>query len=269
MIPPDTLLYIYEIRGDVGSKLPPPPPSFIGLWNEEEFSYLFFNSSEDDFVNRVVGCYGLGHASRHMIKYGDWQSGLLTEGISVAGLQFVSGDQPSLLREAIQIDPSVVFGDGSHPTTVSCLRALERIIRSHRVWSFLDLGTGSGILALAAARMGIKHVLAVDRNHLAACVARKNVEANSLSSIVRVEEGEARLFVDRPFDVVAANLPFTVLRDLSTRNGVNIHKFWIVSGINEEQGQVLKELFLEQRYEISCEVADPPWVTFTVVQRAS
>jgi ribosomal protein L11 methyltransferase len=269
MIPPDTLLYIYEIRGDVGINLPPTPPSFIGLWNEEEFSYLFFNRTEDDFVNSIVGRHGLGQAFRHVIKYRDWQSGLPTEGIRLAGLQFVSGDQPNLTREAIQLDPSVVFGDGSHPTTVSCLRALGRIIRSHRVWSFLDLGTGSGILALAAARMGIKHVLAVDRNHLAAHVARKNVEANSLSAVVRIEEGEARLFVDRPFEVVAANLPFTVLRDLITRGGVNIHKFWIVSGINEEQGHVLKELFLEQRYEIFSEVADPPWVTFTVVKRAS
>ncbi|MEJ2718979.1 MAG: 50S ribosomal protein L11 methyltransferase [Deltaproteobacteria bacterium] len=268
MIPPDAHLYIYEIRGELGADLPSPPPSFIGLWNEEEFSYLFFTRSEDDFVNGIVGGYGLGEASCHIIKYGDWQRGLPTEGISVAGLRFVSGDRPNVLPESIQLDPSVVFGDGSHPTTVSCLRALGRIIRSHRIWSFLDLGTGSGILALAAARMGIKHILAVDRNHLAIQVVRRNVEANSLSAVIRVEEGEARLFVDRPFEVVAANLPFTVLRDLSTRVGVNSHKFWIVSGINEEQARVLKDLFMEQQYEIFHEVADPPWVTFTVVRRA-
>ena len=269
MIPPDTLLHIYEIRGDVRINLPSPPPSFIGLWNEEEFSYLFFNRSEDDFVNRIVDRQGLGPASRHVMKYDDWQSGIPSEGISVAGLQFISGDRPKLLREVIQLDPSVVFGDGNHPTTVSCLRALVRIVRSHRVGSFLDLGTGSGILALAAARMGVKHVLAVDRNHLAIQVAQRNVAANSLSTTVRVEEGEARFFVDRPFQVVAANLPFTVLRDLSTRAGMNRHKFWIVSGINQEQGDVLKDLFLEQGYDTFDETADPPWVTFTVVRRVS
>ena len=76
MIPPDTLLYIYEIRGDMGIKLPPPPPSFIGLWNEEEFSYLFFNRSEDNFVDSLVGRHRLGQPSCHTIKYRDWQSGL-------------------------------------------------------------------------------------------------------------------------------------------------------------------------------------------------
>jgi ribosomal protein L11 methyltransferase len=141
---------------------------------------------------------------------------------------------------------------------------MHRIVRCQKVYSLLDLGTGSGILALAGAVMGIRHILAVDKNRLAVSTARKNVRANALSSSVQVKEGDARFFIDQPFDVVTANLPFQVLRDLSTLRGVNNHRFWIVSGINGQQSKILEGLFGEQGYELFSRHVDPPWVTFTV-----
>ena len=76
MIPPNTLLYIYEIRGDPGDHISNPPASFIGLWNEEGFSYLFFTKPEDEYVNDHVCARGLPLGSRHEMQYGDWQTGL-------------------------------------------------------------------------------------------------------------------------------------------------------------------------------------------------
>ena len=225
---------------------------------------MFFTSPEDAFVNGAVRSRGACLGSRHVINYGDWQTGLPEGGIKVGGVPFVAREHPSPPPGAVFLDPSVVFGDGSHPTTLSCLRQMAKIVRTQRVSSFLDLGTGTGILALAAARMGIRRVLAIDGNRLAVRTARKNVEINSLSSTVEVREGEARLFIDEPFDIVAANLPFQTLRELSTLRGVKLHRFWILSGINEDQGEVLRQLFSEQGYGIIHQHDDPPWVTFTI-----
>ena len=69
MIPSNTLLYIYEIRGDPGDQLSDPPASFIGLWNEEGFSYLFFTRPEDEYVNNRVCTRGLALGSRHEVQY--------------------------------------------------------------------------------------------------------------------------------------------------------------------------------------------------------
>jgi ribosomal protein L11 methyltransferase len=262
MISPETTLYIYEIRGELNAVVQNPPDSFVGVWNEEEFSYLFFTQPEDEFVNTRVLSGEAVLNGRHEMTYRDWQTGLPSQGLTVGQLVFVPADHPQPPVGALLLDPSVVFGDGAHPTTLSCLRFLEAMIAEEHIASMLDLGTGSGILALAAARLGLKKIVAVDRNHLAAQTARSNVEINSLSSVIEVREGEARLFLDEAFDLVAANLPFHTLRELVTLRGTALHRFWIVSGINSEQADVLKGLFEEQGYKIVDERRDHPWVTF-------
>jgi ribosomal protein L11 methyltransferase len=267
MIPADSVLHIYEIRGDLDRELPVPPTSFIGLWNEEDFSYLFFTRPEDSYIDALVRDLNAVVSSRHEMKYEDWQTGLPPNGLAVGGVCFVPRDHPTPPPGAIFLDPSVVFGDGNHPTTLSCIRFLEQICRTYCVDSLLDLGTGTGILALAGAAKGIKGIVAVDKNRLAARTARENVQANALGAVVRIEEGEARVFLDRPFDVVAANLPFQVLRDLATFKDAGRHGAWIVSGINEEQAAVLRELFLELGYEIAATALDAPWMTFVAIKR--
>jgi ribosomal protein L11 methyltransferase len=266
MIPPDTMLYIYEIRGEMADiSVPVPPSSFIGIWNEEDFSYLFFTASADDYITAsVCGDSLAGSWSRHEMRYRDWQTGLPADGLSLAGFRFVAADDPSPEPGSILLDPSVVFGDGSHPTTCSCLRFMAEIIQSNTIHSMLDLGTGTGILALAAAKLGVSRIIAVDRNRLAAETARTNVRVNDLGSVIRVEECEARLHIDKPFDLVLANLPFHVLRDLVTLRGANLHRYWIVSGIDRNQAGVLKELLSEQGYSMRSESIDEPWVTFVV-----
>jgi ribosomal protein L11 methyltransferase len=110
----------------------------------------------------------------------------------------------------------------------------------------------------------VSKILAVDRNRLAAETARENVRINKMESLIRIEESEARLHIQDPFDLVAANLPFQVLRDIVTLRGADLHKFWIVSGINRNQAEILKELFYEHGYSAGNESYDKPWVTFTV-----
>jgi ribosomal protein L11 methyltransferase len=112
----------------------------------------------------------------------------------------------------IRIDPGMAFGTGQHPTTLMCLRALEETVQPGA--DVLDLGTGSGILALAAARLGAASVLALDTDPLAVRAARENVRLNGLEAIVRVEEGTLQAGVG-PFDVVVANISAPVIVELT------------------------------------------------------
>ncbi len=87
----------------------------------------------------------------------------------------------------LRIDPGSAFGTGRHPTTQLCLKAIERHLTPGAV--VMDLGTGTGILAIAAAKLGASQVLAVDIDAEAVRVARQNVAANGVDEIVRVETG--------------------------------------------------------------------------------
>jgi ribosomal protein L11 methyltransferase len=111
----------------------------------------------------------------------------------------------------ISLDPGMAFGTGLHPTTQLCLRALERLVEPNdRV---LDVGTGSGILAVAAARLGASSVFAVDLDGIAIEAAWSNVDANGLRDLVHVRHGDA---ADLPeagtFDVVVANIIARVIQ---------------------------------------------------------
>ena len=88
---------------------------------------------------------------------------------------------------AIELDPGMAFGSGLHPSTRFCLMLLEQHLRPGD--AVLDLGTGSGILAIAAARLGAASVLARDIDPLAVQIAQENVERNGVAHLVRVEEG--------------------------------------------------------------------------------
>lgn len=87
----------------------------------------------------------------------------------------------------VSLDPGMAFGTGTHPTTRLCLIALERHVRPDM--RVLDVGTGSGILAIAAAKLGAATVLALDTDPVAVAAARENVAVNGLTSAVRVVLG--------------------------------------------------------------------------------
>lgn len=110
---------------------------------------------------------------------------------------------PGAEEVMIRLDPGMAFGTGEHPTTRLCLESLEAWLRPGQ--SVLDLGTGSGILAIAAALMGAERVVAVDINPVAASVARENVAMNGVEGRVQVLEGSLEA-VEPPFDLVLANI---------------------------------------------------------------
>jgi ribosomal protein L11 methyltransferase len=88
----------------------------------------------------------------------------------------------------VELDPGMAFGTGLHQTTAMCLALLEDYVRPGAI--VLDQGTGSGILAIAAARLGAQRVIAVDSSEVAAAAARENVARNGLSAVIQVLQGE-------------------------------------------------------------------------------
>lgn len=113
----------------------------------------------------------------------------------------------------IELDPGMAFGTGSHPTTQLSLVLLEEhAAPGYRV---LDLGTGSGILAIAAARLGAASVLALDLDPIAVAAAQANVVANGVDGVVTVRAGSVEAAGEAPFDLVVANILADVIRDLA------------------------------------------------------
>jgi ribosomal protein L11 methyltransferase len=111
----------------------------------------------------------------------------------------------------IQLDPGMAFGTGLHPTTQMCLAALEELMRPEA--AVLDLGTGSGILAIAAAKLGAGHVLAVDRDPVAVKTARGNMMTNGVQGVVSVMEGSLQ-DVSGNYDLLVVNILAKVIVEM-------------------------------------------------------
>ena len=120
----------------------------------------------------------------------------------------------------IEIEAALAFGTGHHGTTRGCLLLLDQVLRSHRPRRVLDLGSGTGVLAIAAAKALRRRVLASDIDPLAARVARDNARLNGVGNLVETicaTGFSAPAFKARaPFDLVLANILATPLRQLAT-----------------------------------------------------
>ena len=269
MMSPDTPLYVYEIEGSIRNHLKVPPRSFVGLWNEDDFSYLFFTKDQDDYVSKCLSATDCALRAKHHTLYSEWQDTMPARGLSIGDLLIVPDDHPSPPCGALLLDPSVVFGDGSHPTTVACLKFMFDLIPEIPVRSMLDLGTGTGILSIAAAVLGVQRIVAVDQNVLAVQTAVKNVRLNGLSSRVAVKEGDARLFVSDAYDLAVANLPFEVLQFIAELDQTANIRQWVVSGISESQGVILEKLFARKGFHRKLFRRDHPWVSFVMAGATS
>ena len=134
----------------------------------------------------------------------------------------------------LTIDPGMAFGTGTHPTTQLCLAALEDYVAAGQTVRVADIGTGSGILAIAAKKLGANYVCATDVDPLAVRVARQNAEVNAVSVDVRSESDQSALY-----DVLVANILADTLIGLAEEfaGAVRQGGVYIASGIIEGREQ--------------------------------
>lgn len=104
----------------------------------------------------------------------------------------------------VELDPGAAFGTGQHATTSLCIRALEDLVRPGM--TVFDVGTGSGVLAIVAAKLGAKRVEAVDFDPVAVRVARENVRQNDAEDVVRTERSDLLKSVAGEADLIIANI---------------------------------------------------------------
>lgn len=145
--------------------------------------------------------------------------------------------------QILEIDPGMAFGTGTHETTGMCVALAEQYVKpGDRV---IDVGTGTGILAIAAAYMGARDVLAIDIDPVAVRVARDNIALNGLSDKITAREGDLLEAVDEVADVVIANIIADVICMLAepVKAHIKPNGLFICSGIaRERQDEVISAL---------------------------
>ncbi len=147
-------------------------------------------------------------------------------------------------RLTLFIEPGLGFGTGEHFTTRFCLEALDRLFAADPPASLLDIGTGSGILAIAAARLGCPRVLATDHDADSLRCAAENLALNQLAG--RVEFQPADIESDSlpgPFEVVCANLYSNLLKDCALRIARASSRWLLLSGIREDEADAVSDVY--------------------------
>ena len=150
----------------------------------------------------------------------------------------------------IEIDPGMAFGSGTHETTGMCLELLEEAV--HGGERVIDVGTGSGILAIGAALLGAKDVLAIDIDPTAVKVARENVAHNHLEQTITTLEGNLLEKVDAQCEVCVANIIADVICMFAAPLNDHIVPggLFICSGIIKEREQDVTDALLAANYSI-------------------
>jgi len=235
-------LFIYYLKGRVPMEPECFDDAFIGNWLEDGFSFLFFSKPSLHKVEKILCAQpDLTLIDKYHMSYDEWQGGcpdpVRFGRFTVTPPWKVSGKHLAATEEPIILDPGVVFGTGSHPTTQNCLEALEYAFELETIESALDLGTGTGLLALAAARLGCKHILAIDFNFLAVKTAHRNIGLNRLENSIAAVQGRAQDFIAVASDLVIANIHFDVMKHLIASKGFYAKKWFILSGLLRSQAR--------------------------------
>ncbi|MCC0781573.1 50S ribosomal protein L11 methyltransferase [Clostridioides sp. ES-S-0108-01] len=150
----------------------------------------------------------------------------------------------------IELDPGMAFGTGTHETTSMCIRELEKYVNKDS--KVFDIGCGSGILAIAAAKLGAKEVVAVDLDEVAVKVAKENVLENKVEKNVSVMHGNLTDVIKDKADVIVANIIADIIKILANdvQNFMKEDAIFISSGIILDKVEEVKDSLIENRFEI-------------------
>lgn len=180
-------------------------------------------------------------------------------------------------EQIIELDPGMAFGTGTHPTTSLCLRTLEGVIQDGD--EVIDVGTGSGILAIGACRLGAAKVLALDLDPVAVSSAMENTRLNKLEDQIQVVESdllsvlkkgaESSVNVQLPVRVVVANIlaEIILLFIEDVYEALRPGGYYIASGIYKNKEQAVEDALIAAGFEIAQTAREEDWVAFVARKR--
>ncbi len=168
--------------------------------------------------------------------------------------------QPRAGDLVIEMDPGMAFGCGTHATTSLCLQLLEKYMRPGI--SVYDIGTGSGILAVAAARLGAGRVLAVDIDPVACKTAAENATRNNVSETVSVRQGNLAELLEGGADIVVANIIADVIAGFAPQAAATLRPggTFIASGIIRDKAEMVRSALAAAGLSVCEALEDGLWV---------
>jgi ribosomal protein L11 methyltransferase len=176
-------------------------------------------------------------------------------------------------RIGIEIEAALAFGTGHHGTTRGCLMALDRLANARRPRRVLDLGTGTGVLAIAAAKVLRKPVLASDNDVRAVMVAKENARSNRVASLVEVVHADGleawRVRARAPYDLILANILLRPLRRLAAPMArlVAPDGRIVLSGLLASQANAALAAYRTQGLALERRISLDGWATLVLVRR--
>ena len=160
----------------------------------------------------------------------------------------------------IEIDPGMAFGTGTHPSTSLCVEMLEKYLNPDD--SILDVGTGSGILLLAAARLGAKNLSGIDIDEVAVKIAAQNLIINGIEADrFNITTGKISAITNGRFDLIIANILTDVIIEiiLDVKRLLKDNGFFICSGIVEENKEIIIKKLQSGGFEIVDIIIKEKW----------
>ena len=245
-----------------------PAPTGVGVFEVEdgkgiwEVGGYFLDAPDDIDLALLSAAFGAGPFVVSEVPDQDWVAKVRRELPPVeAGRFFVYGSHDAALlpegRIGLLIEAAMAFGTGHHGTTLGCLRAYDRLLNdAQRFDNVLDLGCGTAVLAMSAARMGAASVLASDIDPVAVEVALANVKANGLEGRVGCVESigfdSPVVQAGAPFDLIFANILKGPLIELAPDMAAHLASggLAILSGLLIEQADEIVEVYQAQGFDL-------------------
>ncbi len=176
--------------------------------------------------------------------------------------------QPKNGEKIVALDPGMSFGSGTHATTSMCIKLLENIIQGgERIY---DVGTGSGVLALTAVRLGAQHVDAFDTDNIAVLTARDNIILNNMQDRISVSKANMLDKADKQADIIIANIVSDVIIKMlpSVPELLNESGSFLASGIINSRWTDVRECILDNGLSIIDVMHDGDWIAVHTIKPA-
>lgn len=150
----------------------------------------------------------------------------------------------------IELDPGMAFGTGTHETTMMCTEALEKYVKSGDI--VYDIGCGSGILSIVAAKLGAERVVGVDLDELCVKVSNENINLNHVEKIVEIKKGNLLDVIEGKANIIVSNIIAEIIAGMTKdlKSYLNDDGIFITSGIIVEKIHLVEKALLENGFKI-------------------